>query len=412
MKLPDDEVFVSFDVESLFPSVPVKTALNTLKYHVYRQDITKEKKDIIVRSAEHCMSNKQNQFSYRGKFYKQKYGTAIGNPLSPIVSNFFMVHLENKIKNQKWFPRLWLRYVDDILAIIKRADLEKIMEELNDLFETIKFTYELEQNGKIPFLDVLITRVMHGFKYSVYRKITSTQQHISADSNHSRSHKAAAFNSMFHRLFTIPMEKEDFKTELYYIMQTGEVNGYDRKSMEKLFKKHKKKQETRDLTTLTPVQEENKKFITLPFHPPMTHKLSNEFNKFGFNVAYNNQGKLSEILGTTKDKVENNLEKSGIYLINCAKCDAKYIGQTKRMVKTRYKEHCDDCRKPASEEKPMAKHAINTGHTFQGVELLKEVRQRNQLDAYESMFLHKYRNENLKNTQTYGNCKSSLFQFV
>lgn len=308
------------------------------------------------------------------------------------------MHLENQIKRKNWFPRIWLRYVDDIFAIIKKKQLDLILSNLNDLFPSIKFTYETEVDGCIPFLDFLIRRNLIGdLEYTIYRKPTSNQQFIPVDSNHSRSHKLASFNSMFHRLFSVPMKKEDFDTERSFIFETGKINGYKNETLSKLFKNHKRKLDMENLTTLIPVQEEAKKFISLPFYPRITFKLENELSKHGYKVAYNNNGKISDILGNTKDKEMEQLEKSGIYMINCDSCDKKYIGQTKRKVNTRIKEHRDDCFKPPNEEKPMPYHMIETGHSFGEIKLLKEVKKSHQLNSYESIYLDRYSNENLAN---------------
>jgi hypothetical protein len=55
-------------------------------------------------------------------------------------------------------------------------------------------------------------------------------------------------------------------------------------------------------------------------------------------VAYTAGLSLQSLLGNPKDKVNRN-EKSGIYEINCKDCNKKYIGQTKRPIITRFKEH-------------------------------------------------------------------------
>jgi len=47
-----------------------------------------------------------------------------------------------------------------ITALIKKGSVEKLTEFLNSLDATrsIKFTYEVEQDGKLPFLDILLER--------------------------------------------------------------------------------------------------------------------------------------------------------------------------------------------------------------------------------------------------------------
>jgi hypothetical protein len=59
----------------------------------------------------------------------------------------------------------------------------------------------------------------------------------------------------------------------------------------------------------------------------------------------------------------------------------------------------------------MAKHAIENNHSFDVPKLLKEVRKPLHLNAYESLFLFKNKNQNLVNVQKEGNCPSILYKF-
>ena len=208
------------------------------------------------------------------------------------------------------------------------------------------------------------------------------------------------------------MDSNDFETELSFIFETGKINGFSSMVLKKMYEKHKRKQEIDRLTTLLPLNDKNLKYISMPFYPPITYKLDNELKKFGYRIAYKNNGKLSDLLGTAKDKVKEESEKSGIYKINCSMCDALYIGQTKRKLSTRFKEHCDDCLKPPNQEKPMPQHSIENSHPFGEVKLLKEVRKPFQLDAYESIYLYKNKSKKLVNVQKEGNCPSTLYQFL
>jgi hypothetical protein len=295
--------------------------------------------------------------------------------------------------------------------VVKKEDVEKIRTNLSSQFESINFTVETETDNQLPFLDILVKREHENLSFSIYRKPTSTQLFIQNDSNHCKQHKMAAFNSMFNRLLSIPMKVEDFEKEKEYIFQTGKINGYSKITLEKLLRKHERKRDIRNLTSLEVIEPETTKYISLPFAPPLTNKLDNELRKFGFKVAYNNNGKLSDLLGTAKDKIIDDNEKSGIYEIKCSSCDAIYIGQTKRKLKTRYKEHLEDVKKAVNDEKPLAKHLIEENHQAGEIKLLKEVRKNHQLNAYESLYLFKNKHKNLLNCQIEGNNPSILFKF-
>ena len=57
-------------------------------------------------------------------------------------------------------PRFWRRFVDDVFEVVKRASEEALTAHLNSIDTTgsIKFTYEGETDGQLPFLDTLVTR--------------------------------------------------------------------------------------------------------------------------------------------------------------------------------------------------------------------------------------------------------------
>jgi hypothetical protein len=76
-------------------------------------------------------------------------------------------------------------------------------------------------------------------------------------------------------------------------------------------------------------------FVTLPHIPALTKGLERSLD---LNVSYTAGPSLQSLLGNPKDKVNRN-EKSGIYEINYKDYNQKYIGQTKRPIITRFKEH-------------------------------------------------------------------------
>ena len=64
----------------------------------------------------------------------------------------------------------WKRYVDDTITYIKTDSITCVLDILNGFHKNIKFTYELESNGKISFLDVLLMRTGKNLETAVFRK--------------------------------------------------------------------------------------------------------------------------------------------------------------------------------------------------------------------------------------------------
>ncbi|XP_015118217.1 uncharacterized protein LOC107041915 [Diachasma alloeum] len=63
---------------------------------------------------------------------------------------------------------------------------------------------EVEENGCLPFLDVLVQRNPDGtLGHQVYRKPTHTDRYLHANSHHHRSKKNSVISSLMYRALTI-----------------------------------------------------------------------------------------------------------------------------------------------------------------------------------------------------------------
>lgn len=180
IKIEEDEIMVSFDIVSLYPNIPLPEAIQAISDWLQSANITDLEKSTLIDATRVCMY--QNQFQFRNKFYKLRKGTSMGNPLLCFVSNAFMCHFETKLGNA--LPRVWWRFVDDVFAIIKKSEVENFLKLLNNTeYNSIKFTCEEESNGKLPFLDLMLSRTPTGsIDITVFRKPTSTHRDSSHES--------------------------------------------------------------------------------------------------------------------------------------------------------------------------------------------------------------------------------------
>ena len=174
----------SLDVTSLFTNVPLEYVLDKLKEQselgTFQTPIPITQFLNLVRL---CVDS--TVFSFNGEGYRQKFGVAMGSPLSPILANICMEFVENEILSRcedSFKPIAWIRYVDDIFIIFKgnQQELDKLLALANSILPSIKFTIELEIDNKLPFLDVLVYHVpnTNQFKFSVYRKPTNSESYI------------------------------------------------------------------------------------------------------------------------------------------------------------------------------------------------------------------------------------------
>ena len=82
--------------------------------------------------------------------------------------------------------------MDDILEVIRKGSVEKLTKFSNSLDATgsIKFTYEVEQDGKLFFFDIRLERTDNdGLKLCIYGKPTHTDQYLNFSSHQPVEHK-------------------------------------------------------------------------------------------------------------------------------------------------------------------------------------------------------------------------------
>ena len=194
IKLLLDETIISYDIKALFTSVPIQPVINIIKKKLENDKDLKLRTSMsiqhIISLIEYCL--KSTYFVFRGQYYEQLEGAAMGSPLSPIIANLYMEEFEIKALNTAPNPpTLWKRFVDDTFVVIKKCHQEEFFHHINTIEDSIQFTAETTQaDGTLPFLDVLVIPQADGsISTAVYRKPTHTNQYIQWDSHHEISAK-------------------------------------------------------------------------------------------------------------------------------------------------------------------------------------------------------------------------------
>ena len=152
IKIDDDETMVSFDVVSLFTTIPVQKTCNYIRTKLEQDDTlalrTNLTIDDIISLLDFTLSN--NCVIYNDVTYKQIHGCAMG---SPVVANICMEVIENTaIETTQTKPKTWKRFVDDSFSIIEKTGITSVLNSLNNIDPNTSFTIELEQDNKISFL--------------------------------------------------------------------------------------------------------------------------------------------------------------------------------------------------------------------------------------------------------------------
>ena len=105
------------------------------------------------------------------------------SPISVVVAEIVMQHLEERaLETCRQTIPLWLRYVDDTFTAVHKDEIDDVHDHLNEQNADIQFIKEIEENGKLPFLDCLVSRDNNELRTTVFTallKLTLTGiQHL------------------------------------------------------------------------------------------------------------------------------------------------------------------------------------------------------------------------------------------
>jgi hypothetical protein len=139
-------------------------------------------------------------------------------------------------------------------------------------------------------------------------------------------------------------------------------------------------------------------WYTIPYVPIISEKLLKTVKSFDVRPAFYNLNKLNQFIRTQKDILPNN-KKKNVYKITYKDCDASYVGQTCRLLKTyRISEPRNNIRK--THHSVIFEHRMHHNHDFNwdNVEIFDNQRFLSKRLISEMVFI-KLQNNNL-NLQT------------
>ena len=364
-KIEPNEIMVSFDVTSLYTTIPIDQALLIIR------DLLEHDQKLVDRTL---LSPKQildlldillrtTYFKFNGDFYQQTDGAAMGGPTSAIVSEIYMQSLETTaITTADHPPKIWERHVDDVFSIVHKAYLQELLEHINNLHPQTQFTKEEESNSSLPFLDTLTQR-NHDKSISVkiYRKPTHTNQYLKYTSHNPTSAKQSVITALFDRADNVVSNEKDKIEEKHLISAALQQNGCPKEFIQRTVRKHiRRKEQSREHPEEKP---EHTKSINLPYIQGLSEQLKRALNKHNIKATFYTQTTLRSLLSKPKDPIPKEDRNNAIYQLDCKDCEAVYVGETKRTLNIRDEEHITAI-KSASKKSHTAEHCWKYNHDF------------------------------------------------
>jgi hypothetical protein len=210
LELNDNHRMINFDIKDLYVNIPINETLmitKTLISNHNNEQVTKQILTLLKTILQ------QNYLSFQYNIYQPPKGVSMGSPISGIVSEIFLQHLENTQLKQILDTNnitLYIRYVDDILIIYdtKKVSPEIIQDHINNIQPAMKFSPSHEHNNTINFLDLSIIRYPSKIEIDIYRKPTTTDTTINHTPNHPTEHKMAAYRYIINKMLMLPLTAE------------------------------------------------------------------------------------------------------------------------------------------------------------------------------------------------------------
>ena len=192
------------------------------------------------------MSTKGTVFYFDGRYYRQKDGVAMGSPLGPALANAFLSHHETVWLEEcplSFAPIFYARYVDDIFVLIRSNEhILKLAEYFSGKHPNIRFTYELENNNTLPFLDVNVFRDASKFSTSVHRKMTFSGVYTHFRSFMPDTYKRGLVSTLLYRAYMITSSFQCLHQEIQKLKDIFSKNSFIRGYKKAFSKIHFKQQ--------------------------------------------------------------------------------------------------------------------------------------------------------------------------
>ena len=355
LSIQGDETLVSFDVSSLFTNVPLMETIDIVIDRVYREDavITPPFRKVFFKKM--LIMCSQGLFMYNDEWYEQVDGVAMGSPLAPSLANMFLAHLECKVLMNKrstpfYYPKLYLRYVDDTFCLFEcKEHYTQFLEILNSLHPNLRFTVEVATNS-LPFLDVCVKIDEDHLETNVFRKETHSGVFLNYQAIAPTAWKRGLIFCLLHRARMICSSMCLFFEEVDKLRHMFTRNGYSHRFFDSVYDNFLKPKPLDDVSE-SPESEESEHIPFCLFKVPFYGRSSCGFAK-EFKTLVENHFKVDlRIVYTTrkvgsyfrlKSRSPPALYTNVVYRFTCAvKAHITYIGYTSRHLLTRVAEHTE-----------------------------------------------------------------------
>lgn len=361
--IPTNHVLISLDVVSLFPSIPKELVIKKIKEKWnWLENYLEITRDLFIKLIQFMFDS--SYFRFDGQFYKQLDGTMMGSPASPSIANFIMeIVISDVLDSLNFKPGIQLYYVDDSLYSVPEDKVTTFVNTFNSYHPSLKFTYELEDDRKLAFLDLEVVREENGkIDTKWYMKPTASGRIVNFHSSHPTHQKVNIVKNMLHR--ASELSSSQYVDEgIQRIREILGNNNYPKYFYNKIINEFLVPRVHTNDSSNTPEMTTRCIFPNIPGLTNNIKKLlltDGQCQLISYNVKTTNC-----LFSKLKDQEPRNEQKEVVYKISCKECPCVYIGETRQKISARIKQHTNTC-KPmyVGGQTALSEHAHNTKHSF------------------------------------------------
>lgn len=197
LEVPTQSILFTFDVESLYPSIPTDLGLHALRSMIHKE-FSRSKEELILSLASLVLNHHYLEFN--GAFWRQTRGTAMGSNFAVVYACLFLCFQEDQIEaayESKEHMLYYRRYIDDAFGIWTGPEdlLREWITRYGTWVDTIKITHTISHTTA-DMLDITFYKdedfeYTHRLSTRCHQKIQNKYQYLPWSSWHPYHQKKA-----------------------------------------------------------------------------------------------------------------------------------------------------------------------------------------------------------------------------
>ena len=314
-------ILFTMDIASLYTNIPLEDGISAVSKAFLKFPDDKRPDQTLLSMLRLLLSS--NDFTFLSRRFLQLQGTAMGCAFGASYANIFLSYWEERIFSHTHAPMHWYRYIDDCFGVWNycESDLLSFCDFVNNLHQSIRVEMVWSRSS-IRFLDLDLYICDNRILYKVGFKPTDNHSILSPTSFHPSHVFRSILFAQVYRWMTHSATYADFQATKRLVQRRWMEQGYTRSKIREAVRR------AFQLTHQTPSRWRTGFYpcsssCAVCGYAELTRSVHNPYNQASFFIVHRLTCHSINV----------------IYLITCTNCNAMYIGQTSRPLRTRIAEH-------------------------------------------------------------------------